>query len=106
MLAFERSPERVKEVVAFLRTLTDAELSQVILRPEALLGRLNGFTIDHLQTATEAAVIQLAKDERTWRRDEDIGKSSRQAMRVSIAALILAILALIVSVVAWRFPVQ
>jgi hypothetical protein len=106
MLALRFSPEHVKAVVAFLRTLTDAELSQVIVRPESLVGRLSGFTVDHLQTAVEVAVVQLAKDEQTWRRDEDTGKLSRQAKRVSIGALIVAILAMVVAAAAWRFPVR
>jgi hypothetical protein len=70
MLAPEVNPEYAKAVAAFLRTLTDAELSKAIARPHSLVGRLDGFTINHLRTAAEVIVVQLARDEQT-RRDED-----------------------------------
>jgi hypothetical protein len=100
MLSPETSPDDAKAVAAFLRTLTDAELSQAIATPQALVDRLEGFTYLHLRTAAEVAVAQLARDEQSRRRDEDVGRRSRQAKRVAIWALVVAILALIVSALA------
>jgi hypothetical protein len=104
MLAPEVNPEHAKKIASFLRTLDDAELSQAIATPRALVNRLEGFTMHHLQTTAETAVIQLAKDEQTRRRDSDVGKHARHALIVSIVAVIFAALALAVAFCAWRFP--
>jgi hypothetical protein len=37
-----------------------AELSQAIASPRVLVGSLRGFTLNHLRTAAEAAIVQLA----------------------------------------------
>jgi len=106
MLAPETNPEHAKKIASFLRTLSDAELSQAIATPSALVNRLEGFTMNHLRTAAEAVVVQLAKDEQTRRRDSDVGKRSRNALGVSIVAALVAALALAVAFCAWRFPVK
>jgi hypothetical protein len=106
MLAPEVNPEDAKKVASFLRTLSDAELSQAIATPRALVNRLEGFTMHHLRTAAETAVMQIAKDEQMRRRDGELGKRARNALIVSIGALIVAALALLVAFSTWRFPVK
>jgi acyl dehydratase len=46
-----------------MRSLDDAEPSQAIARPSALVGKLEGFTTNHLRTGDETVVVQIAKDE-------------------------------------------
>lgn len=81
-------------------------MSQAIATPRALVNRLDGFTVHHLRTAAEMAVVQLAKDEQIRRRDGEIEKRARNALVVSIGVLIVAVLALAVAFFAWRFPVK
>jgi hypothetical protein len=47
--------------------MNDAELSQASASARVLVDSLPGFTLDHLTTAAEAAVVQLARDEQTRR---------------------------------------
>src|SRR5262245_44552170 len=60
MIQPEANPEDAKAVTTHLRMLSDAELSQAITSPRVLVGSLPGFTLDHLRTAAEVAVVQLA----------------------------------------------
>jgi hypothetical protein len=106
MLAPEVNAADATRVATFLRRLSDAELSQAIATPRALVGRLEGFTQHHLRTAAETTVLQLARDEQTRRRDAEIGRRARNALFVSVGALTVAILALVLSFCAWRFPVR
>jgi|SRR5262245_32935902 len=65
MIQPETNPEDAKAVATHLRTQSDAELSQAIASPRVLVGSLPGFTLDHLRTAAEGTVLQLARDEQT-----------------------------------------
>ena len=104
MIQPEASLEDAKAVATHLRTLSDAELSQLIASPRVLVGSLPGFTLNHLRTAAEAAVVQLARDEQTRRRNAEVSQQARLSRRVAFGALVVAALALIVSILAWLFP--
>src|SRR5437879_5258189 len=90
----EINPEHAISAADFLRSRMDAELSQAIASPRALVDRLPGFTIHHLRTAAEFTVVQLAKDEQLRRRDAQANRRSRNAFLVSIGSLCVASLAL------------
>jgi len=83
------NPEDAKSVAAFLRGLSDAELSQAIGAPQALVDRLPGFTHHHLRSET-GAVVQLARDEQQRRRDDQTDRRSRRALVVSTLALLVS----------------
>src|SRR5215475_6932149 len=100
----EFNPADAKAVAAHLKMLSDVELSQAIATPRALVGSLPGFTLDHLRTAAETAVIQLARDEQTRRRDVAVAAQAQRSRRIAIGALIVAVLALLVSLGSWLRP--
>ena len=102
----EANPEDAKAVANHLRALSDADLSQAIASPRVLVGSLSGFTLDHLGTAAERTVVQLARDEQIRRRDIAVLRQARGSRRVATGALIVAALALIVSICAWLFPMR
>jgi hypothetical protein len=76
----------------YLRRLSDGELIQIIAAPISLVDRLPGFTLYHLNTASQAVVLDVAKA-RLKRRAERAGK----ALWVALAAFVLSALALVVS---------
>jgi hypothetical protein len=88
------------ESPAFLRRSSDAELSQGIAAPEALVDRLPGFTTSHLGTADARAVVQLAKDEQWRRRDIEVRRLARMANYLAMGSLGVAVFALIASAIA------
>jgi hypothetical protein len=104
MLQPESDPEHAERVAAFLRTLSDAKLSQVIATPDALVDGLPGFTHHHLRTLAERVVVQLAKHEQQRRRDDQTDRRSRRADRIAKAALVVSALALILSIWARLAP--
>jgi hypothetical protein len=104
MIQPEANPEDAKAVAAHFRGLSDAELSQAIASPRVLVGSLPGFTQNHLRTAAEGVVVQLARDEQILRRDVATLRQTRLSRRVAGGALVVAALALIVSICAWLFP--
>ena len=63
----EVDPAHAAQVATFLRDLRDVEISQAIATPQALVDRLPGVTIQHLRTASERAVVELARTERARR---------------------------------------
>jgi hypothetical protein len=89
---------------ALLRGLTDVEISQAIATPGRSSIGLPGFAIQHLRTASETAVVEIARAERAGRLHDRTDRRARNAFCVSLAAVALAALALIVSFLAWRYP--
>jgi hypothetical protein len=59
----EVDPAHAAQVATFLRDLRDVEISQAIAAPRALVDRLPGVAIQHLRTASETAVVELARTE-------------------------------------------
>jgi hypothetical protein len=104
MIQPDANPEDAKAVARHLRMLSDAELSQAIASPLVLVGSLPGFNLDHLRTAAEEAVVQLALDEQTRRRSAEVLQQARLSRRVALGALVVGVLALIVSILGWLFP--
>jgi hypothetical protein len=104
MIQPEANPEDAKAVATYLRTLSDAELSQAIASPRELVGSFPGFTLDHLRTAAEGAVVQRARDEQARRRNAEVSRQARLSRRVALGALVVGVLALIVSILGWLFP--
>jgi hypothetical protein len=95
-----------EKAAVYFRGVSDARLSQHIASSSSLLNSLEGFTTNHLNTAAEAAVVQIARDEQIRRRDAEVGRRARHALAVSIGALIIAACALAVSIANWRLPVK
>jgi hypothetical protein len=97
------SPETNSAAVAatqrYMQGLTDAELSQAIAAPSSLVGKLSGFTINHLRTRDEAVVLQVARDEQQSRRDAGSRRQATHAFWVSVVSVAIAAIALVVSIV-------
>jgi hypothetical protein len=55
------------------------------------------------RTAAKGAVVQLARDEQTRRRNAEVSQQARLSRRVALGALVVGVLALIVSILGWLF---
>lgn len=94
----EVNPADVGRAAAFLKTLSDAELSQAIASPMALVGRLEGFTTNHLRTAPQATVVELAHFEQASRQSARISRDARRAQTIAACAAVISLLSLLVAV--------
>ncbi len=94
----EVDPADAGRTAAFLKTLSDAELSQAIASPTALVGRLEGFTMNHLRTAAQDTVIGLARFEQAIRQSDRISRDARRAQTIAACAAAISLLSLLVAV--------
>jgi hypothetical protein len=81
----------------FVQERSDAELGQIIIVPTGLVHRLPGFTRDHLGTADERVIVDLARSEANWRLAAKARHISQLALWVSVGSLGVAVLSLFLS---------
>jgi len=79
----------------------DAVLIQALTSPQALVGRLPGFTPDHLHTSAEIVVVGLVYAEQRRRSEAQMDRRSRKVLWVSIASLIVSFGSLVVAALAF-----
>lgn len=100
----ETNPRDASDAAQFLRRLTKEELVQAEASPRALIGRLPGFTVNHLRTAAETTIVRLVSAEINRCREDRIDHRSRNAFWASIGALVISALATSIALAAWLFP--
>lgn len=94
----EDNPADAGRAATFLKTLSDAELSQAIASPMALVGRLEGFTMNHVRTAAQTTIIELARFEQTRRQGDRVSRDARRAQTIAACAAAISLLSLLVAV--------
>ena len=100
----ETNPVDATRVAAFAAQMSDTELTQATASPRALVGRLEGMTINHLRTGSEAVIIAILRAEERRRSEDRVDRLSQNAFWVYVVAAGVAVFALAVSFLSWWMP--
>ncbi|MBI3710437.1 MAG: hypothetical protein HY246_22555 [Proteobacteria bacterium] len=90
-LQLESNNEHLEKTAKFFRMQTDAQLSRAIAHPQSLVGSLEGYPINHNNTAASRIAVQLAEDELKRRREAPSLRLSKIAIGISIVAALIAL---------------